>query len=344
MRWNVKGQDNVRFINGVMKMKKSNLVSVVIPTYNRAHKIGLSIDSVFAQSYRPIEIIVVDDGSSDNTDIIIKKWQSIRSCDHDFNIYYIYQDNQGAPVARNRGYQASKGDFIQFLDSDDILCPNKLKIQVELMQTKPDYEWVVGGVRIRGRDSVQESIPQIINSKRDLLDDYIKEVKWFLPHIPLYRRSACEKIGPWNPGLKCLQDWEYGCRAISKLSLPLVCKEVVGEYSYDERVDQITTLGKNSDAYFESKCKAIHLVWSNLEKEGLIDMSVRHAFASRLIHTSRFHWNINNKKALELAQWSLEIPNDILGSIKNRIIYSSLKILGSNLTNNIYGLLYKLKK
>lgn len=110
------------------------LVSVLIPSYNRGYIIGKAIESVLAQTYRPLEIIVVDDGSTDETRAIIDKFGPA--------ISYIYQENAGLAVARNTGLAAARGEFIAFQDSDDIWLPWKLQVQVALMRHLPELALV----------------------------------------------------------------------------------------------------------------------------------------------------------------------------------------------------------
>lgn len=102
-------------------------VSVVIPTYNRADKISKSIESVLAQTFTDLEIIVVDDGSSDNTGEVLGRQFGGR-------IRYYAQPNQGASVARNKGIQESRGKWIAFLDSDDLWVPEKLEWQLKALE------------------------------------------------------------------------------------------------------------------------------------------------------------------------------------------------------------------
>ena len=97
------------------------LVSVIIPTYNRARLLVEAMDSVFAQTYRPIELIVVDDGSKNNTPQVLQEWAAAHARDPRFRMRIFHEENKGAPVARNLGLIESRGEFIQFLDSDDLL-------------------------------------------------------------------------------------------------------------------------------------------------------------------------------------------------------------------------------
>lgn len=105
-------------------------VSVVIPTYNRSEFLYEAINSVFHQTYQDFEVIVVDDGSTDNTESIISKF--------DGRVRYFKQANSGSAVARNRGILNSRGNFIAFLDSDDLWYPQKLEKQIKVFEKHPD--------------------------------------------------------------------------------------------------------------------------------------------------------------------------------------------------------------
>lgn len=112
-------------------------VSVIIPTYNRAALIARALDSVLAQTYKDFDIVVIDDGSVDNTHEVIKPYLA--------RIKYVQQKNGGISVARNRGIQESTGQYIAFLDSDDYWAPEKLQLQVEIL----DRDAKVGIVYVR---------------------------------------------------------------------------------------------------------------------------------------------------------------------------------------------------
>ena len=108
-----------------------SLVSVIIPTYNRAEMLLESMESVWWQTYRPVELLVVDDGSTDCTRKSVERWRKVRLKNAtSFSLRYIYKKNGGVSSARNRGLCESAGEFIQFLDSDDIILSQKLKIFV----------------------------------------------------------------------------------------------------------------------------------------------------------------------------------------------------------------------
>ena len=118
----------------------SQLVSVVIPSYNYGHFIEDTIRSILAQTYISYEIIVVDDGSTDNTQEILKPYLE--------KINYVYQNNQGLSAARNHGTSLAKGEFVLFLDADDFLLPHMLEEQIAAFQQNPDLGLVICGWHI----------------------------------------------------------------------------------------------------------------------------------------------------------------------------------------------------
>ena len=108
------------------KIENAPLVSVIIPTYNRAEIIEEAVDSVLAQDYKDFELIVVDDGSTDNTSEVLATYGD--------DIRVLYQENKGVSAARNRGISEAAGKLIAFLDSDDLWMPQKLTTQVEFFR------------------------------------------------------------------------------------------------------------------------------------------------------------------------------------------------------------------
>jgi glycosyltransferase involved in cell wall biosynthesis len=111
------------------------LVSVVIPVYNAEDFIGEALDSVFAQDYEPFEVIAVDDGSSDGSAAVVESYPDVR---------FFRQENRGASAARNVGIEAARGEFVAFVDADDIVPPNKLSLQVGFLLEHPEVVCVLG--------------------------------------------------------------------------------------------------------------------------------------------------------------------------------------------------------
>src|SRR5688500_18381722 len=109
-------------------MSSHPLVSVIIPTYNRAGMLRRALQSVCAQTHAHLEVILVDDGSTDDTELVVRDFE-----DHRFS--YIRQSNSGAPAARNAGIGRARGEFVAFLDSDDERLPDKVTAQLNRFRT-----------------------------------------------------------------------------------------------------------------------------------------------------------------------------------------------------------------
>ncbi len=177
---------------------EEGLVSVITPTCNRAWIIEETLGSVRQQSYRPIEVVVVDDGSTDETEEVVRAFAE--SSAEGLTVRYVRQEQQGANAARNRGLEESRGEFIQFLDSDDLLLPDKLSDQVAVMQTEPQVEYVFSPFGTLEGDRLKDWWPEDFRPDRDrLLDGMVR-----FGNLPLwtvnglYRRSICRRIGPWE--------------------------------------------------------------------------------------------------------------------------------------------------
>jgi len=214
------------------------LVSVIIPTYNRARFIVDAMNSVRKQNYRPIELIIVDDGSTDATPDVVNQWKKRRASDQ-LNVYYHQQENRGAPAARNRGLVAAKGEYIQFLDSDDVLHPCKISRQVNVLQGGgSDFVFsFTGGFENQldwNTDPVYRS--SFSGNNRYLLGflHRLSRPQTWSTEGGLYKRSTCLKIGPWHEELTFDQDWEYNIRF-------LVSRPRISEYR------EVLTLKRNHD-------------------------------------------------------------------------------------------------
>ena len=191
--------------------KDGLLVSTVIPVYNRARLVLDSVDSVIAQTYRPIEIILVDDGSNDDTPKVladlVRRWPDL--------VKVVRQANAGPGPARQRGLELASGDFIQFLDSDDLLLPDKFTYQVAELVASPGAQICYG----RSYEEDYSKLPlrregpmrQTGRFHRHLFPLLLVE-RWWTTSSPLYRRSLLQGIGPWRAWLN-EEDWEYDARA-----------------------------------------------------------------------------------------------------------------------------------
>jgi glycosyltransferase involved in cell wall biosynthesis len=193
------------------------LVSVIIPTHNRAHLIGETLDSVLAQTYRPIECLVVDDASTDDTSEVVQSWAS--KAKHGFSIRYVRQEKGGAQVARNRGSRLARGEFVQYLDSDDLLMPNKLARQVKVLSQRGGVVAAYGSWRClyEGRKAYHPGplyCGKPMPSEQSMLVGYLSG-SWFVPpHSYLFSRNALIATGPWDERISRGQDADYAVSAL----------------------------------------------------------------------------------------------------------------------------------
>ncbi|OGZ68551.1 MAG: hypothetical protein A3D35_02310 [Candidatus Staskawiczbacteria bacterium RIFCSPHIGHO2_02_FULL_34_9] len=179
------------------------IVSVIIPTYNREKYMQKALDSVFFQTFQDFEIIVVDDGSTDNTKSILEPYIK------EDRVKYIYQQNLRVSKARNNGIKNSSGKYIALLDSDDYwLDSQKLEKQVNYFENNKDVVLTSGGI-IRITEN-GEVLSKILNpeSNKDLRENMLLSCL-FTPSGAMFKRELWDKIGGFNEKSDLSEDWEF---------------------------------------------------------------------------------------------------------------------------------------
>lgn len=196
----------------------SSLVSIIIPTYNRGHLICETLDSVLAQTYSNWECIVVDEGSMDETHILLDKYSN-----RDSRFRYVVKSaeiKKGASISRNLGLKIAKGEFIQFLDSDDILAPNKIEVQLDLLKKESKYTI---STCMWGKFNVLGEPLNLIKNNVDYKNfDTIKEYfdliglygGFFPPLNFLMNKALINYSGYWNESLTLNDDGEFFFRIL----------------------------------------------------------------------------------------------------------------------------------
>jgi glycosyltransferase involved in cell wall biosynthesis len=180
-------------------------VSVIIPTYNRAHLLSRAIKSVLNQTFQDFEIIIVDDASTDDTDKLVASF-------HDNRIRYIqHEKNRGGGAARNSAITQAQGDYIAFLDSDDEWLPEKLEKQMKFFENAPATLGLVaaGALDIRENIPYQKYIPMLRGNlaQRILIDNCVG-----LNGIVLVRKECFSKVGLFDENLRGSEDWDLWIR------------------------------------------------------------------------------------------------------------------------------------
>ncbi len=188
-------------------------VSVIIPTYNRAQRLGKAIDSVLAQSHQDFELIVVDDGSEDNTDELIENYNS--------DIVYIRQENSGAAAARNRGIEKAHYNLLAFLDSDDWFAENKLKTQIEAMSQNPsclishtNEIWYRNGQILNQKLKHKKSSGDIFAQSLELCAVGMSTI--------MIHKEIFDRYGFFDEGYPCCEDYEFWLRISAEEKFLLV--------------------------------------------------------------------------------------------------------------------------
>ena len=196
-------------------------ISVVIPTYNRKELLKRSIDSVINQTIKPSEIIIVDDGSNDGTEAMVKKkYDSLK---------LIKQKNKGASAARNSGIKASSGEWICFLDSDDEWKNDKLEKQIIAMKSNPSYKffhsneiWIKNGKRINQKKKHKKYGGDIFKKCLDMCR--------ISPSSVLIDKSIFEEIGFFNENLVVCEDYELWLRICDKYEVFFIDEPLIFKY------------------------------------------------------------------------------------------------------------------
>lgn len=173
-------------------------VSVIIPVYNGAALLAEAVASIQQQNYDPLEIIIVDDGSTDNTAGVVADLQAN-------NIRYVYQPNSGPAVARNTGLELAAGDIIAFIDADDLWSENKLAPQLVCLAERPELDVVMGHVQWMRLFTQKEGKP--------IFKKFGEPFACFHLASALFRRAVFEKVGLCDPTLRYSEDVDWFMRA-----------------------------------------------------------------------------------------------------------------------------------
>lgn len=201
-----------------------NLISIIIPTFNRAHLIGETLDSVLAQTYTNWECIVVDDGSTDDT---LRLLNTYKTNDNRFKIFERERLPKGAPTCRNIGLNKAKGTFIIFLDSDDYLLPFCLENRLLLFKENPACNFLVFPMGVKSNVGIMK---REIRQSESYLIDFLKfELPWAIM-CPIWKRDFLIELNGFKEGYLRLNDPELMIRALTK---PDVKFNVFNELTYD---------------------------------------------------------------------------------------------------------------
>ncbi len=201
-------------------------VSGIIATYNRAAFIAQAVDSVLGQTYQNVELIVVDDGSTDNTREVLAGYGG--------RLRYIYQDQRGRSLARNTGIRSASGDYIAFLDSDDIWLPQKLEKQLSVLESNPSLGLVhcltevidEQGRRLEKETTKWRALYEMALRRGYTYEAMSLECVMYLSSV-MVRRECFDSVGLFDASIPAFEDWDWYLRFALQYEVAIVTEPLV---------------------------------------------------------------------------------------------------------------------
>jgi len=232
-------------------------VSVVIPTYNRAYLLPRTIKSVLNQTFQDFELIIVDDGSTDNTKEVVEDFQK-----QDSRIKYIWQENSGGPAKpKNTGIKNSKGEFLAFLDSDDEWLPEKLEKQLELFE-KDKKLGIVGCGAFYINDNTKKTIINRIKrcENKNYFINFLSGTFLGSSSSIIISKDVFNNIGLYDESFSVADDWDLYLRIIPKYNFDFIDEPLFNYYIHDNNIsgdcnalkiaeENIKIINKNKEKY-----------------------------------------------------------------------------------------------
>jgi glycosyltransferase involved in cell wall biosynthesis len=207
-----------------MPDQRSQLVSVIIPCYNQAHYLGEAIASVLGQTYTHYEIIVVDDGSTDDTARVAARHAGVRC---------LRKKNGGLAAARNTGLRASEGDYVIFLDADDRLLPAALEAEVRCLNSDPNCAMAYGHVRLIDGAGKPLASPAQVAVESDHYFELLRRNFIWTPGAVVYRRAVLDEVGDFTGSVSAAADYDLNLRVARRHAVRCLDR-VVLEYRRHE--------------------------------------------------------------------------------------------------------------
>lgn len=236
---------------------KSSLVSCIVPVFNGERYLAEALDSILKQSYKPLEIIVADDGSTDGTREVVQRY--------DTRVRYLLQSNAGPVVARNLGLGAATGEFVAFLDADDLWHAEKLARQMARFDARPELDVCVAHVQ-------NFWIPELREEEERLRDNRVsKPLPGYSTVTLLARRSLFEAVGPFNAALRHGDSTDWFLRAAEHGAVIELLPDVLS-YRRLHQTNRSRLLASNSRDEFLKIVKAV-IDRRRVKNDGQVDDS-----------------------------------------------------------------------
>jgi hypothetical protein len=221
----------------------ATLVSVVLPCFNQAHYLGEAIESALAQSERPLEVVVVDDGATDSTLEVVSAYAEVRC---------VRQPNQGLAAARNAGLRASRGEYVVFLDADDRLLPDALRVGAATLDGHPEAAFVVGRHRRIAADGSPLPIHRRPRVERDHYVSLVHRCWIAMPATVMHRRALLDAVGAFDPSLRFAEDYDLYLRVARRFPIVDHYAEVAEYRQYPG------TISRNAERMLAATLAVLH--------------------------------------------------------------------------------------
>lgn len=265
-------------------MRNDELISVIIPTYNREHQILASIESVLNQTYQNLEIIVIDDASTDNTKEVVS------SIKDDRVKYYKLKENGKVAHARNVGVSYASSELIAFHDSDDLCMRDRLEKQYNYMKNNNEYALIYSAILVKKGD--QRAIFPPTNYLEKLEGNIHKEILLNntidCPTI-LMKKSVFEEVGGFDETYPNLSDWEFVIRVSEHYGIGYISEPLIESVLLD------TGISSNRTKFYATRARMIATEKDRFDRKGIFTQAIQ-----------QYLYDAENEGMLEFAKLSIE--------------------------------------
>jgi glycosyltransferase involved in cell wall biosynthesis len=263
------------------------MISFICPTYNRASFLQACVEPVVNLVDVEFEFLIVDDSSTDSTRDFVERLQVQYGAEK--IRYFCLEKNSGAQVARNRGIAEARGEFLIFVDSDDVVVPDGVLEVLRHLQSKPDLDYAYGKVQMTDEALQPLAVKAPVGAAFENVPVEVAGYHWHTMG-PIYRRSCIEEVGLWNLELSGSQDWEYQARVKLFGGEGEFVDELVG-YWRQHTGGRVGTRSFRPD-YVRSVMKACDSIHQHARQAGKCDSSLERRLAKKLI-VHALEWGAN---------------------------------------------------
>jgi len=288
---------------------EAGLASILIPAFNAQETIVATLDSVAKQTYRPVEVILINDGSTDQTDSLIQNWIKSIGQQAGMTVHYFRQANEGLLACRNRSTLESRGELIQYLDADDLLHPDKLKAAVAVMEQDLSMDVVISRtLKFKQDQDIVECLraSPVVQpwSNRETGAPTIARAFWFTPG-PVFRRRAVAAAGPFPPDVDPVaEEMEFHARIKCTAKNLFYLPEILAFH----RIEHSSQLTRQLPRLYQGKVDGARWVVKTMEEFGIADRKEWHGLIKNLASTGYAIASCSHDQAL---------VDDVYGLLKN---------------------------